>query len=87
MKKKLFIETISLKKSIYVKGKQMREYVKRLVAQARKSSYQLASLSTQAKNRLLLKMAQYLLKEKGFILRENQKDLKKALKNRKNLRP
>ncbi|MFH1771829.1 MAG: glutamate-5-semialdehyde dehydrogenase [Candidatus Omnitrophota bacterium] len=60
----------------------MVNYVKKLVKDARQSSYKLAKLSAKAKNKALAKMAGYLLKEKDYILRQNDKDVELAKKNK-----
>jgi len=53
--------------------------IKNLVKEARNSSYKLINLDTAAKNRALKDMARAILKEKGFILRENNKDITAAI--------
>ncbi|MCM8820115.1 MAG: glutamate-5-semialdehyde dehydrogenase, partial [Candidatus Omnitrophica bacterium] len=57
-------------------------YVKDLLKKAKEASFLLAKLDTQIKNKALLKMAEYLLKNENFILKENQKDLLQATKNK-----
>jgi glutamate-5-semialdehyde dehydrogenase len=61
----------------------MSQYVKSLVKKAKKSSYLLNNLDSKTKTKVLLKMADYLVKNKDFILMENRQDLKAAA--RKNL--
>jgi len=61
----------------------MSSYVKKLVKEAKAASYRLAKLTTAKKNKALKNMAEAIIKEKGFILRENKKDI--ALAKRKNL--
>ncbi len=53
----------------------MSAYVKNLVKKARQSSYKLANLSTKEKNKALAAMAASLLKNKGYILGQNKKDI------------
>ena len=57
----------------------MNKYVENLVKEARKSSYLLAGLTTDQKNKALLEMALVLKQNRSFILKENQKDIKLAL--------
>ena len=59
----------------------MSAYVKNLVKRARAASFLIGKLSTKAKNKALKNMAEALLDNKDFILRENSKDLNLALKN------
>jgi len=59
----------------------MNSYVKNIVVKARQASYKLANLSSKQKNKALLKMASGLIAAKSFILKENKKDVQKALKN------
>lgn len=59
----------------------MSEYVKNLVKKAKESSYLLNNIDSRTKKKVLLKMADYLLAEKAFILKENAKDLSAAKKN------
>lgn len=49
-----------------------------LAAQAREASKQLAILSTEAKNEILAKIGENLLKKKKFILAENAKDMRRG---------
>jgi len=58
----------------------MSAYVKQLVTQARRASFQLANLSTREKNKALKNMAKALLDNRGFLLRENKKDISLAIK-------
>ncbi|MDD4955778.1 MAG: hypothetical protein PHP17_07075, partial [Candidatus Omnitrophica bacterium] len=60
----------------------MQKYIKNLVKKAREASYKLAKLDSEKKNAILFKMADCLLENKDFILAENAKDVKKALKNK-----
>jgi glutamate-5-semialdehyde dehydrogenase len=60
----------------------MIEYVKNVAKKARASSYKLVNLDTEDKNKALLKMADYLLKEKDYILAENKKDVERAINNK-----
>ena len=60
----------------------MQKYVKELVKKAKENSYKLAGLDATLKNAVLYKMAEYLLDNKDFILRENKKDLEHAQKNK-----
>jgi glutamate-5-semialdehyde dehydrogenase len=50
-----------------------------IAEKAKQGSYGLSSLSTSLKNKALIKMAKALLKNKKYIMRENEKDLKSAL--------
>ncbi|MFH1504700.1 MAG: glutamate-5-semialdehyde dehydrogenase [Candidatus Omnitrophota bacterium] len=58
----------------------MRDYVRDIVKKAKQSSYAFNGLSAKQKNKVLLKMADYLTANKKFILKENEKDIEKALK-------
>ncbi|MDD5194185.1 MAG: glutamate-5-semialdehyde dehydrogenase [Candidatus Omnitrophica bacterium] len=60
----------------------MQKYVKTLAKQAKENSYKLAALTSDQKNAVLLKMADYIIAEKEFILKENKKDVAAALKNK-----
>lgn len=60
----------------------MNKNIKEIVEQARSSSYKLANLTTAAKDRALRSMAEAIVKEKSFILKENKKDVKSAIKNK-----
>lgn len=60
----------------------MKEYVQSLVKKAKEASYKLNTLNSQIKNNALSKMADYLLKDKDFILKENRKDVQTAEKNK-----
>lgn len=62
----------------------MSSYVKNLVKQAKKSSYELAKLSTSSKNKVLRAMAKAIIEDKEFILKENKEDVKVAIKNKIN---
>lgn len=59
----------------------MSQYIKNLVKEAKKSSYLLNNIDSQAKKKVLVKMAGYLAANKEFILKENAKDLAAANKN------
>ncbi len=61
----------------------MSSYVKGLVKQARKASYKIGNLSTSKKNKILRNMAKALIKEKDYIVKENNKDVYLAKKNKK----
>ena len=54
----------------------LQETIKKLAVDARKASREVAALSTVAKDRVLLGMADELLNRKEFIQQENEKDLK-----------
>jgi len=58
----------------------MMEEVLSLAKKAKEASKKLAQLSTEQKNRALLKIAQYLEENQEKILTENQKDLEEARK-------
>lgn len=58
----------------------MSSYVEKLVRKAKAASYKLAKLTTAEKNKALKNMAEAVIKEKSFILRENKKDIAQALK-------
>jgi glutamate-5-semialdehyde dehydrogenase len=60
----------------------MSSYVKKMVREAREASYLLAGLSAVQKNRALRNMAGAILKEKGSIIRANERDIRSAVKNR-----
>lgn len=49
-----------------------------LAAQAKEASRHLALLSTEAKNEILIKIGENLLKKKKFLLQENSKDMKRG---------
>ncbi|MEW6594854.1 MAG: glutamate-5-semialdehyde dehydrogenase [Thermodesulfobacteriota bacterium] len=51
------------------------ETIKKLAVEAKSAARQVASLSTTAKNRVLLNMAEALIANKALIQRENEKDL------------
>jgi len=55
-------------------------YARGIAEKARQASFEMARLSTQAKNRILLQMARILRGERGFLLRENGKDLSSGRK-------
>jgi len=59
----------------------MDSYVKNIVTKAREASFCLAELSSKQKNKALLKMAAGLVSARSFILKENKKDIQRALKN------
>ncbi|MCM8787330.1 MAG: glutamate-5-semialdehyde dehydrogenase [Candidatus Omnitrophica bacterium] len=58
------------------------QYVKELLKKAKEASFLLTKLDTQIKNKALFKMAEYLLTNQNFILKENQKDVLRATKNK-----
>jgi len=60
----------------------MKKYVKNLVKKAKEASYKLAKLDSEKKNAILFKMADCILENKDFILQENAKDVKAAIKNK-----
>ena len=62
----------------------MKEYVLNITEKARDMSYKLFNIETETKDRLLLKMAEYIIKEKDFIISENEKDVSNAIKNKLN---
>jgi glutamate-5-semialdehyde dehydrogenase len=51
-----------------------------IAAAARKASQELSSLSTSLKNKVLNQIADELLNSKDFLQKENEKDLKDAVK-------
>jgi glutamate-5-semialdehyde dehydrogenase len=53
----------------------IQETIKQMAMAAKKASRNMANLSTTAKNNALLKMAEALLAQKGYIQQENEKDL------------
>ncbi len=61
----------------------MSNYVKKLVKDAKDSSYKLVNLTTAQKNKVLKNMARALIKNKGVIIQANKKDI--ALARSKNL--
>ena len=54
--------------------------LKKIARRAKEASEALATLSSQAKNQALLAMARALLRQQRFILRENAKDVRAALR-------
>ncbi len=60
----------------------MQKYIKNLVKKAKEASYKLANLDSEKKNAMLFRMADSLLENREFILKENAKDVKTALKNK-----
>lgn len=60
----------------------MKSYVKNIVKKAKEASCSLANLNPSLKNSTLLRMADYLIAHKDFILKENKKDVSSALKNK-----
>lgn len=60
----------------------MQSYVKKIVTRARQNSFLLASLSGEVKNKTLLNMAGKLIKESDFIVRQNQKDIERAVRHK-----
>lgn len=57
----------------------MSTYVKKLVKQAKAASYKLANLTTFQKNKALESMAKSLMDNRKAILKENKKDIEKAI--------
>lgn len=53
-------------------------YVKKIVKEAKKNSFLLSSLNSAIKEKLLLQMAQELIKNKEIILKANRKDIEVA---------
>jgi glutamate-5-semialdehyde dehydrogenase len=60
----------------------MQKYIKDLVKKAKENSFKLAKLDSNLKDAVLYRMADCLLEDKDFILSENQKDLKQAVRNK-----
>jgi len=60
----------------------MKEYIEKLLKEAKENTYKIIKLDTNLKNKILLKMADYLIKEKDYILKENKKDIENAIKNK-----
>jgi glutamate-5-semialdehyde dehydrogenase len=56
----------------------MENYVKKIVKKAKENSFLISKLSSQKKNDILIRMANYLWENKDFILKENEKDIKRA---------
>jgi len=56
----------------------MQSYIKKIVKKAEENSFLISKLSSQKKNDILIKMANYLWENKDFILKENEKDIKRA---------
>lgn len=59
----------------------MKDYVRRIVKEAKKNSYLLSTISSKLKDKALLTMAKLLLESKDFILKENEKDVCIAKRN------
>jgi len=59
----------------------MSEYVKNLTKAAKAAAYKVAAMDTGLKTKVLRTMADGLLKNKAFILKENKKDIDAAIKN------
>lgn len=53
----------------------MQETIVSMAVECRKAAREIAGLSTEVKNRVLLKMADALLAQRDFISRENELDL------------
>ncbi|MBU0909832.1 MAG: gamma-glutamyl-phosphate reductase, partial [Proteobacteria bacterium] len=51
------------------------ETIKTMAVAAKKAAQKMIGLSTESKNRVLLRMADALVEQKEFIRRENEKDL------------
>lgn len=60
----------------------MKSNVKNLVKKAKQNSFKFAKLDLHLKNATLFKMAEFLLENKNFILKENKKDVTMALRNK-----
>ncbi len=60
----------------------MKDYVDKIVREARASSYPLGQLSSSVKNDILRKMAVRLEKEASYIIRENARDIAAAKKRK-----
>ncbi len=60
----------------------MSDYANKLAKKARKASYKVAQLSTAQKNKALKAMAKALMDNKRYIIEENKKDVKKAIKDK-----
>jgi len=60
----------------------MKEYIEKLLKEAKENTYKIIKLNTNFKNKILLEMADYLIKEKDYILKENKKDIDNAIKNK-----
>jgi glutamate-5-semialdehyde dehydrogenase len=58
----------------------MQKYIKGLVRKAKENSYKIARIDSSLKDAVLFEMADCLLQDKDFILRENKKDLLRAMK-------
>ena len=56
------------------------KYIKELAIKTKKASREVASLKTNAKNKILREMARELIRSKNYILKHNAKDLKRAKK-------
>ena len=56
----------------------MENYVRKIVKKAKENSFLISKLSPQKKNDILIRMADYLWENKDFILKENEKDIKRA---------
>ncbi len=59
----------------------MSDYVNKIINQAKQSSYLLAQLTTRQKNNALKNMSKAIMDNREFIIKENEKDIKKAVKN------
>ncbi|MDD4183226.1 MAG: gamma-glutamyl-phosphate reductase, partial [Candidatus Omnitrophica bacterium] len=60
----------------------MQKYIKNLVKKAKEASYKLSRLDNEKKNAILFRMADCLIENKEFILKENAKDVTAAIKNK-----
>jgi glutamate-5-semialdehyde dehydrogenase len=58
----------------------VKDYVKRVLREARKNSFLISGLNSQLKNNVLKEMARLLVEKKDFILKENETDIKRAKK-------
>ncbi|MDP8233255.1 MAG: glutamate-5-semialdehyde dehydrogenase [Candidatus Saelkia tenebricola] len=54
----------------------LKNKIEAITLKAKKASYQIAGLSTEKKNKALLKMARILNKNFSFLVKENEKDIK-----------
>ena len=59
----------------------MSKYVRQLTREAKISSYKLINLSSKEKNRALKIMAEDIIGNRALLIKENTKDLERALKN------
>lgn len=57
----------------------MSKYISDLAGKAKEASFKFNALNSQIKTEALLRMADYLLEDKKFILQENKKDIERAM--------